>query len=120
MLIDKMDQAKTVCPSIWTQLSTKLFNDKEQMLITGLLGSMWFGTRCIKNHVRTVFTDCTHGADMQSSAILQNLHQVAMREGHLPTTFIIGADNTRKETKLNLPCGSSFGCFACWSGPRLR
>ena len=29
MLIDKMNQATTVCPSIWTQLSTQLFEDKE-------------------------------------------------------------------------------------------
>ena len=41
---------------------------------------------------------------MQCSAILQNLHQVAMREGHLPETFIIGADNTRKETNNQFTC----------------
>ena len=38
-LIDKMDQAKTVVPSIWTQLSTKLFKDKDKRLIAGLIGS---------------------------------------------------------------------------------
>ena len=73
-------------------------------LITGLIGSMWFGTRHIKNHVRTVFKDCVHGSSMQSNAILQNLHQAAMREGHLPKTFTIGADNTRKETKNQCTC----------------
>ena len=36
---------------------------------------------------------------MQCSAILQNLHEAAMVEGHLPTEYIVGADNTRKETK---------------------
>ena len=59
---------------------------------------MWFGTRQVVNHVRTVFNDCSHGAEMQSSAILQNLHEVAMSEGHLPEEFYIGAD-TPKETK---------------------
>ena len=51
------------------------------------------------NHVRTVFNDCGHGAEMQSSVILQNLHEVAMLEGHLPEELNIGADNTPKETK---------------------
>ena len=99
MLIDKMDQKKTVCPTIWSQLSTKLFQDLEKRLITGLIGSMWFGTRCTTHHVRTVFNDCSHGSEMQCSTILLNLHEVATREGHLPKVFIIGADNTRKETK---------------------
>lgn len=99
MLIDKMDQKKTVCPTIWSQLATKLFQNQEKRLITGLIGTMWFGTRYTTHHVRTVFDDCSHGSEMQCSAILQNLHEVAMREGHLPKAFTIGADNTRKETK---------------------
>ena len=98
MLIDKMDQAKTVCPAIWSQLATKLFQDQEKRLVTGLIGSMWFGTRHTAHHVRTVFNDCSHGSEMQISAILQNLHEVAMGEGHLPEEFNIGADNTPKET----------------------
>ena len=77
MLIDKMDQQKTVCPAIWSQLATKMFQDKEKRLVTGLVGSMWFGTRQVMNHVRTVFNDCDHGAEMQSSAILQNVHEIA-------------------------------------------
>ena len=36
---------------------------------------------------------------MQCSAILSNLTDVAMEEGHLPDEFHIGADNTYKETK---------------------
>ena len=40
-----------------------------------------------------------HGSEMQSSVILQNLHEVAMHEGHLPEELNIGADNTPKETK---------------------
>ena len=99
MLIDKMDQQKTVCPTIWSQLATRMFQDQDKRLVTGLIGSMWFGTRQVVNHVRTVFNDCSHGAEMQSSAILLNLHEVAMSEGHLPEEFNIGADNTPKETK---------------------
>ena len=60
---------------------------------------MWFGSKLTTHHVRTVFNDCAHGSEMQCSAILQNLHEVAVREGHLPQVFVIGADNTRKETK---------------------
>ena len=99
MLIDKMDQSKTVCPTIWSQLPTKMFNEQEKRLITGLIGSMWFGTRHTSNHVLTVFNDCSHGSEMQCSAILTLLHEVAMTEGHLPEEFNIGADNTPKETK---------------------
>ena len=99
MLIDKMDQKKTICPTIWSQLATKLFQDHEKRLITGLIGSMWFGTRRFRQHVRTIFNDCEHGSEMQCSAILENLCDVATSEGHLPESFIIGADNTRKETK---------------------
>ena len=47
-----------------------------------------------------------HGAEMQSSSLLLNLHQVAMKEGHLPKHWSIGADNTRKETN-NQSCGYS-------------
>ena len=73
MLIDKMDQQKTVCPTIWSQLATKMFQDKEKRLVAGLVGSMWFGTRRVMNHVRTVFNDCGHGAEMQRSVLLQTV-----------------------------------------------
>ena len=53
----------------------------------------------MKDHVRTVFNDCRHGANMQCSAILENLPEAAIVEGHLPEEYIVGADNTRKETK---------------------
>ncbi len=69
-----------------------------------MIGSMWFGTRHVTHHVRTVFKDCKHGTEMQSSAILQNLHEVAMKEGHLAEEFNIGADNTPKETKNKFTC----------------
>ena len=99
MLIDKMDQNKTICPTIWSQLSTRLFQEHEKRLITGLIGSMWFGTRTMRHHVCTMFSDCNHGSEMQCSAILENLCDVSVAEGHLPQEFTIAADNTRKETK---------------------
>ena len=99
MLIDKMNQNTTVCPCIWSQLATQFFKDLDRRLICGLIGAMWFGPQRTTHHVRTVFLDCKHGSEMQCSCILQNLSEVAGREGHLPETFCIGADNTRKETK---------------------
>jgi hypothetical protein len=68
-------------------------------LVTGLIGCMTFGTRNITHLVTTVFKDCSHGANMQSSCILKNLHKVAMTEGYLAEEIDIGADNTVKETK---------------------
>ena len=67
-------------------------------MIAGVIGSLWFGTRHAAHNVRTVFHDCRHGSEMQSSAIFLNVHEVAMREGHLPGEFYIGEDNTPKET----------------------
>ena len=98
MLIDAMDQNKTICPAIWSRLSTRLFQEHEKRLITGLIGSLWFGTRNTRQHVRTPFGDCSHGSEMQCSAILENLCDVSVAEGHLPQEFTIAADNTRKET----------------------
>ena len=97
-LIDKMDQRKTVVPSVWSQLRTPMFKELDQRLVTGLIGSMWFGPSRTSHHIRTVCDDCMHGAEMQSSSLLLNLHQVAMEEGDLPKHWPIGADNTRKET----------------------
>ena len=99
MLIDKMDQNKTICPTIWSQLATRLWQDRDKRLVTGLIGSMWFGTRRFRQHVRTTWDDCEHGSEMQSSAILENLCDAASEEGHLPESFTIGADNTTKEIK---------------------
>ncbi len=99
MKIDKMDQKKTVTPTVWSQLATPLFKDLSKRFVTGLIGSMWHGTLRTSHHLRSVFEDCLHGAEMQCSAILCNLHEIAREEGHLPQQFHIGADNTYKETK---------------------
>jgi hypothetical protein len=80
MLTDNMDQAKTVYPARWSQLATHMFQYQEKILITGLIGFMWLGARYTAHHVRTVLNDCSNGYDMQRSAILLNVHEVAMRE----------------------------------------
>ena len=88
MLIDKMDQRETVVPPVWSQLGTPLFNEVDMRLVTGLNGSMWFGTTQTTHHLRTVFDDCQHGAEMQRNTLLLNLHRVAMEEGHLPVSTV--------------------------------
>ena len=98
MKIDKMDNSKLGSPTLWSQLATPLFKDQRR-LVTGLIGSMWHGTPTCQHHVRTLFDDCGKGSQMQFSTILLNLHDVCQTEGHLPDEFIVGADNTYKETK---------------------
>ncbi len=99
MKIDKMDNTKAVCPTVYSQLSAPFFKDLSLRLVTGIIGSMWHGTLSCQHHVRTLFDDCEHGSEMQCSAILENLWDVSRTEGHLPEDFYIGADNTYKETK---------------------
>ena len=96
---DKMDNKKVVCPTIASQLATPFFKVLSLRLVTGILGSMWHGTRTCQHHIRTLFDDCGHGSNMQISGILMNLFDVATSEGYLPEEFSIGADNTYKETK---------------------
>lgn len=50
-------------------------------------------------HLRTVFEDTGHGANMQATTVLLNLHTASQKERSLPEKFHIGADNTPKETK---------------------
>ena len=74
--------------------------DQEALrIVAGIIGCMSFGTRNITHLMTTVFQDCSHGANMQSSCILKNLHKVAMAEGHVAEEIDVGADNTPKETK---------------------
>ena len=58
MKIDKMDQQKTVTPTVWSQLATPLFRDVDKRLVTGLIGSMWHGPQYTTHLVRSVFDDC--------------------------------------------------------------
>ena len=80
------------------RLSSPLFKLGTR-LVCGLNGSVWAGTSKITHHLRTPFEDAPHGANMQSSSILLNVHQAALEEGYLPSVLHLGADNTPKETK---------------------
>lgn len=126
MKIDKMDQKKTVLPTIWSQpaaqywqagASQRLFLGKSgaqwlpelrlssplfklgTRVVCGLNGSVWSGTAKLTHHLRSMFEDGPHGANMQCTSLLMNLHTAAHLEGRLPRVLHIGADNTPKETK---------------------
>ena len=88
-----MTKSKSCHPSVPFSMDVSL------RLVTGILGSMWHGTRTCQHRIRTLFDDFAHGSNMQISAILMNLFDVATSEGYLPEEFNIGADNTYKETK---------------------
>ena len=62
-------------------------------------GSLWHGVQHTKHHLKTMLKNCKHGSNMQLSTILQNFHEVACAEQHLPEELLIGHDNTVKETK---------------------
>jgi hypothetical protein len=120
-----MDQKKTVLPTIWAQpvaqcqqagancclkyrggaqqfpelrLSSPLFKLGTR-IVCGLNGSVWSGTSKMTHHLRSLFEDGPHGANMQCTSIIMNLHTAALLEGHMPRVLHIGADNTPKETK---------------------
>ena len=59
--------------------------------------------------LRSNFEDVSHGADTQCSVILENLHTIARKAGRLPLEFLVGADNTVKETK-----NTCFIAFSMW------
>ena len=101
MKIDRMDQTKTILPMIWPLSHTPLFKLGER-LVTSIIGSKWTGTGTnIHWLMRSNFADFPHDGNTQCSAILDNLHDVALAAGRLPKEFIVGADNTVKETKNN-------------------
>ena len=100
MSIDKMDQNCAFCPQVWAMSSTALFKGGER-LMCAINGSIWAGTQNTRHHLRTMFQDCKHGSEMQSSTFLLNVWETAMKEGHLCEELIIHTDNTAKETKNN-------------------
>lgn len=68
MHIDKMDQKKSILPSIWAMLSTPMFKTGDR-LVSGLIGSMWHGTKVTQVLIRSVFEDMLQGANMQDRHI---------------------------------------------------
>ena len=100
-----------ILPTIWNQLSSPLFKLGER-LVVGLIGSQWSGPSHTFTAVRTCFEDCEHGSETQCSVLLLNLHEVVMKEGHLPEEFIVGADNTPNETKNSITMSWAV-CLLC-------
>ena len=98
MKIDKMESQAINLPVIWSQQATPLFKLGNRLTVA-VNGSMWAGTDHTSVHMRTLFLDTPHDAEMQISTILKNLHEAAMLEKRLPYELIIGSDNTPKETK---------------------
>ena len=106
--IDKMDEQRAVCPSEWPMLTTPLFKLGARLTV-GLVGSLWYGCDVVKHHIRTVYDDCRHGADMQASILTKNFHDAATGAQRIPSKWFIGADNTPKETK-----NRTILWWACW------
>ena len=72
-----------------------------------IIGSWFFGPmRSPPVSVRTVFQDIgLHGANMQASTLLLNLHDRVVQEGDIPEEWFINADSTSKENKNNCCIG---------------
>ena len=110
--VDKMDQKKTSLPTEWKQLTSPLFKLGERMVV-GIIGSQWSGPSHTSTAVRTIFQDCEQGSETQCSVLLCNLHEVAMKENHLPEELIVGADNTPKETKNSIVMAWAVWLLCC-------
>lgn len=78
-----------------------------ERLVVGLLGCVWTGVRAYDGqtldrvNVTTVHEDHPHGANMQATAVINNLAFAARLSGALAERLTISADNTVKETKNN-------------------
>ena len=96
--IDKMDQTATICPTIWSQLSSPLFKLGTR-LVCGVVGSEWAGPSHTQMLLRSALQDVSGGSETQCSIVLTNLLHVARREGRLPHEVIMNPDNTPKESK---------------------
>ena len=118
MLIDKMDQQKSILPAMAAQNKTPFFANGER-LVVGLIGSAWAGVKHTDHLIRTVYQNLTQGACMQSSTILRNLHATATLEGRLPEEFVINADNTPKETKNQVTIWFLIWLLCCMEGTTL-
>lgn len=68
----------------------------------------------------TTFEDHPHGANMQSTILTRQLHRTACKEGKLPSTLFIGADNTPKETKNSTNVSWGIWLLASLRGTALR
>ena len=80
MHIDRMDQQTTVLPSIPSQVNSPWF--REGRLKCSVIGSYWNGPVKSDYAIRTCFDDFKTGSNNQISAVLQNFHSAAVKEGN--------------------------------------
>lgn len=99
--MDRMDQNKTILPTIWGQLRSPFFKNGER-IVTGIIGASWHGPLHTQHHIRTIFEDQPHGSESHCSALLMNVHEAALREQSLPEELVVGTDNTPKEGKNSI------------------
>ena len=101
LIIDKIDQNACELPTVWPLMRTSFFKEGQRLQVS-LNGCWFFGpSRSPELLIRTMFEDCPHGSNMQSSTLLLNLHDRAIKEQTIPEELFINADNTPKETKNN-------------------
>ena len=100
--IDKMDCHSIWLPTKWSMMNTSFFREGNRLQVS-LIGSWWSGlSHSEPIHLRTLFDDVKEtGSEMQFSTLMLNLHEKVVAEQHLPEEWVIGADNTKKETKNN-------------------
>ncbi len=80
LTIDKMDQNAIWLPTKWSMMRTQLYRNGERIHVA-LIGTWWSGmASSAEIHLRTVFEDCKHGADMQCSTVMQNFHEKVLAE----------------------------------------
>ena len=80
MHIDRMDQSTTILPSIPSQVNSPWF--REGRLKCSVIGSYWNGPIKSDYAIRTCFDDFKTGSNNQISAVLQNFHSAAVKEGN--------------------------------------
>ena len=101
--IDKMGCHAIWLPTKWSMMNTSFFREGKRLQVS-LIGTWWSGlSHSAPIHLRTVFDDLAEtGSEMQFSTLMLNLHEKVIAEKHLPREWVIGADNTVKETKNSL------------------
>jgi hypothetical protein len=80
MHIDRMDQTTTIIPSIPSQVNSAWF--REGRLKCSVIGAYWNGPIKSDYAIRTCFDDFKTGSNNQISAVLQNFHSAAVKEGN--------------------------------------
>ena len=100
---DRQDgpERHSVAPNEMVPIEYFVLPRREPFAYIALIGSWWSGLRRSSPiHIRSVFDDIPEtGSEMQFSAMMLNLWEKACAEQQLPEEWVVGADNTPKETK---------------------